>query len=180
MALSACATAPIPPRDLISGLAAHCGKAYAGRITSDPNPRDADFAGKDLIMHVRVCRADQAQVPFHVGDDRSRTWVITRLADGALRLKHDHRHADGTEDKLTQYGGDTVGAPQGLMAAFPVDSFSKEMFVREGLSVSLENVWIMQLTDTAFVYTLTRPGRRFEVTFDLTTPVLPPPTPWGY
>ena len=43
--------------------------------------------GKALVMHVRGCDEPSKQllVPFHVGDDHSRTWVITRTADG-LRL----------------------------------------------------------------------------------------------
>src|SRR3546814_7218118 len=76
----------------MAALASHCGQAFAGRIVVDepvaPGP-DA-FAGKALVMHVRGCDAParELRVPFHVGDDHSRTWVITRTADG-LRLKHD-------------------------------------------------------------------------------------------
>src|SRR3546814_4906706 len=96
-----------PADAFMAALASHCGQAFAGRIVVDepvaPGP-DA-FAGKALVMHVRGCDAParELRVPFHVGDDHSRTWVITRTADG-LRLKHDHRHADGSEDVLTMYG----------------------------------------------------------------------------
>ena len=48
-------------------------------------------------MHVRECSEDAIRIPFHVGEDRSRTWVVTRTANG-LRLKHDHRHEDGSEE----------------------------------------------------------------------------------
>ena len=58
-------------------------------------------------MHVRKCTADTIRIPFHVGDDASRTWVVTRTTTG-YRLKHDHRHRDGSEDKLTQYGGNST------------------------------------------------------------------------
>jgi hypothetical protein len=57
-------------------------------------------------MHVRTCSENALRIPFHVGDDHSRTWVITRTENG-LRLKHDHRHEDGSEDAVTQYGGDS-------------------------------------------------------------------------
>jgi hypothetical protein len=40
-----------------------------------------------------------------VGSDRSRTWVFTKTA-ASVRLKQDHRHKDGSEDRVTQYGGD--------------------------------------------------------------------------
>ena len=95
------------PRDHFARLSALCGKAFEGRIVSPPVAADASFAGKRLVMHVRECTADTIRIPFHVGDDRSRTWVVTRTATG-LRLKHDHRHRDGSEDKVTQYGGDSI------------------------------------------------------------------------
>ena len=41
-----------------------------------------------------------------VGEDRSRTWIVSVLSDGRLRLKHDHRHEDGEPDAITMYGGD--------------------------------------------------------------------------
>lgn len=62
---------------------------------------------------------------------------------------------------------------------FPADQFSKDLFQREDIPVSMDNVWIMDVTDTTFTYSLTRPNRLFEVTFDLTNPVETPPTPWG-
>ena len=95
----------------LAALATHCGQAFAGRIISnEPKPTTPDsFEGKPLVMHVRGCENPNQglRVPFHVGADHSRTWVLTRTAEG-LRLKHDHRHEDGSEDELTQYGGDTA------------------------------------------------------------------------
>jgi hypothetical protein len=165
---------------LIEGLAALCGQSFEGEITSPPVEMDGDFAGQRLVMHVRECFEDEVRVPFHVGDDHSRTWLITRLDDGRLRLKHDHRHEDGSEDTLTQYGGESVFPPVSARVEFPADQFSKDLFEREGIPVSMDNIWIMEVTDTTFVYTLTRPNRLFEVTFDLTSPVDTPPTPWGW
>jgi hypothetical protein len=102
-----CATAPSTPRrDFFDDLSTLCGKTYEGRIVSPIVPADAAFAGKRLVMHVRECSADTIRIPIHVGDDRSRTWVFSRTGAG-IRLKHDHRHQDGGEDKVTQYGGDS-------------------------------------------------------------------------
>jgi len=170
-----------PADDFLANVAALCGQAYEGRITAnDPAGANDPFAGKRLVMHVRACTADQVKIPFHVGDDRSRTWVLTRTADG-LRLKHDHRHADGTEDKVTQYGGDTAAAGTALRQEFPADAFSKDMFARENLPAGAQqNVWAMEVGSDAFVYELSRPGRLFRVEFDLTNPVPPPPAPWGH
>ncbi|MEI6859148.1 MAG: hypothetical protein V5788_05080, partial [Shewanella sp.] len=87
-------------------LAAHCGKAFEGTVTAG-NSADSAFSGKKLIMHVRECSETELKVPFHVGDDHSRTWVITKTQYG-LHLAHDHRHKDGSEDKVTMYGGMTA------------------------------------------------------------------------
>jgi len=165
-------------------LRAHCGKAYAGRIAIDtPTPAQSAFSGKTLVMHVRECGEDAIRVPFHVGDDRSRTWVLTRTASGS-RLKHDHRHEDGTPDKVTMYGGDSVAVRAqpdgGLRVEFPVDDESVSNFTANGLTASVRNTWAMELNATRFVYELSRPdGRLFRVEFDLTVPVSAPPPPWG-
>lgn len=158
-----------------------CGRAFAGRIVADtPPPSGADpFAGKPLVMHVRECDATRIRIPFFVGDDRSRTWVLTRTGSG-LRLKHDHRHPDGSEDAVTMYGGDSAGEGSTLRQTFPVDAESRAMFDREGRSVSNTNVWAMEIEPgRVFVYELSRPQRLFRVEFDLTRPVPAPPAPWG-
>ena len=180
LALSGCATlAPAPQDQFFSRLSALCGKAFEGRISSPPVDADASFAGKRLVMHVRECSADTIRIPFHVGDDRSRTWVVTRQPAG-LRLKHDHRHEDGSEDKLTQYGGDTASAGTAQRQEFPADQFSKDMFVRQDIPQSVPNVWAMEVAPgSMFAYELRRPNRFFRVDFDLTRPVAPPPPPWG-
>lgn len=188
LASAGCATADRPrdPRDAFFGrLSGLCGLAFKGRIASPPVESDSAFAGKALVMHVRDCSKDVIRIPFHVGDDRSRTWVVTRTSAG-LRLKHDHRHSDGSEDALTQYGGDTVGSGSlggpGTPArqAFPADDFSKAMFVRLNSAQSVPNVWAMEVEPgSVFAYELRRPGRYFRVEFDLRHPVAPPPPPWG-
>lgn len=167
------------PQDrFFRSLASLCGKALVGRIASPPVEADSAFAGKRLVMHVRSCTGDEIRVPFHVGEDRSRTWVVSRTGAG-LRLKHDHRHADGTEDRLTQYGGDTAGLGTARRQEFPADAFSKTLFARENIPASTANVWAMEVDGRAFAYELRRPGRFFRVEFDLARPVAPPPPPWG-
>jgi hypothetical protein len=181
LALAACATTPAPePTDaFFAQLSSLCGKAFEGRIASPPVEADGAFAGKRLVMHVRECSADTIRIPFHVGEDRSRTWVVTRAGAG-LRLKHDHRHEDGSEDKLTQYGGDSRGKGGPSRQEFPADQFSREMFVRENIPQSTANVWAMEVEPgRLFAYELRRPNRFFRVEFDLSRPVPPPPPPWG-
>ncbi len=184
LAAAGCATTPAAsPHDaFLARLQALCGQAFEGRVvTSDA--ADRDMAGQRLVMHVADCSDDRVRIPFHVGEDRSRTWVISRTAQG-LRLKHDHRHADGSEDLLTQYGGDTATPGTASRQDFPVDAESIALFRREGRDVSVTNIWAVEVTDGLFAYELRRPpgpnARHFRVEFDLTRPVATPPLPWGW
>ncbi len=194
LALSACASTPaaVSPQDAFwNALSSHCGKAYAGQLVSDQEA-DADMRGAAMVMHVRECSEDRITVPFHVQGkdgawDRSRTWIITRTSQG-LRLKHDHRHKDGSKDAVTMYGGDTATPGTARAQDFPVDAESVEMFEREGLAVSVTNIWRMEVDPAGtpgatFAYQLTRQppsNRKFRVEFDLTKPVTPPPAPWRW
>ena len=154
-------------------------KEWTGRIVSPPVAADASFAGKRLVMHVSECSADTIRIPFHVGDDRSRTWVITRTTAG-YRLKHDHRHPDGSEDKVTQYGGDSVTPVTANRQEFPADAFTKALLIREGNVAGASNIWAVEVDPgRTFAYELRRPNRFFRVEFDLTKPVAAPPAPWG-
>lgn len=175
----------ITPTDaFLAALAGHCGKAYAGRIVANepaaaPGTTPDPFEGKTLVMHVRECTPGEIRVPFHVGEDRSRTWVITRTDDG-LRLKHDHRHEDGSPDVLTLYGGDTTTPGTATRQEFPADAESKALFERQGLKASVANTWAIEIVPgQRYVYELARPGRLFRVEFDLTKPVVAPAPPWG-
>lgn len=158
-------------------LRAHCGKAYEGKVSVD-NPKSGGFEGR-LIMHVRNCTDTQLHIPFHVGDDHSRTWIITKTGSG-LSLKHDHRKKDGSYDVSTMYGGHTTDAGWANVQSFPADQYSKELFSRLGNPQSNSNIWQMYIYPQTFTYRLIREGREFRVDFDLTKPVALPPTPWGY
>ncbi len=178
-ALSACQPeAPSPQDAFFENLKRHCGEAYAGKLVSKDEV-DSDFAGKKMVMHVRECSDTELRIPFHVDDDHSRTWVITKT-DAGLRLKHDHRHEDGSEDAVTQYGGDTIYEGAKSRQVFPVDQYSIDMFLKEGLDVSIVNVWAMEINEAFFAYELSRPNRHFRVEFDVTKSVETPPAPWGF
>lgn len=194
LSLAACANLQSPTPDAASPveatpadtfyqrIASLCGQSFAGRIVADtPASATPDaFAGKALVMQVRECDEQGLRIPFHVGDDHSRTWVITPQA-GGLRLKHDHRHADGSDDATTMYGGDTRDAGTAQRQEFPVDAGSVAMFRAQGMQASVANTWAMEIVPGKnFVYELSRPGGRlFRVEFDLTHSVPAPPAPWG-
>lgn len=180
--LGGCATTTVAPADpqdaFMARLNALCGKAYEGRVVTT-DPADKDFASSRLVMHVRQCSPNEVRVPFHVGDNRSRTWIFTRTADG-IRLKHDHRLPDGKDDPVTMYGGDTAEPGTATAQAFPVDAESIALFKARGLDVSITNVWHVEVNDDSYAYVLRRANRHLRVEFDLNRPVAPPPAPWGY
>ena len=154
------------------------GQAYAGTLVSN-DAADADFKGADMRMGPAICDGDLIRIPFVVGEDRSRTWEVRRTEDG-IRLKHDHRHKDGTEDVLTQYGGDSDATGSSGQQDFPADAETKTLFIREGIEVSTQNTWSLEIEpNDMFVYQMRRPERLFRVEFDLTRSVDAPPPPWG-
>jgi hypothetical protein len=169
------ADAPASPHDAYwESLSQLCGQAFGGALTEDRGGSGLD--GRP-VMHVRVCEDDQIQIPFHVGENRSRTWLLTRT-DAGIRLKHDHREQDGSESEVTQYGGETTSRGSALRQDFPADAYTAEAFPWAG-----SNIWTMEIVPgERFTYLLRRHAddRVFRVDFDLTSPVEPPPTPWGY
>jgi hypothetical protein len=152
-----------------------CGQAFRGRAT-EVQAVETDFSD-EMIMHVRECREGEIRIPLHVGENRSRTWILTRTADG-LRLKHDHRFEDGSEEEVTQYGGDTTDPGTATRQEFPADRFTAEL-----LPEAATNVWTIEVQPgERFTYQLRREGtdRRVRFDFDLNDPVDPPPAPWGH
>jgi len=169
----------IPTHDaFFDAIKAHCGKAYSGKVTVDNAPGDS-FTNKPLVMFVRKCTDTELQIPFYVGDDASRTWIIKKTGSG-LSLKHDHRHQDGSMDDSTMYGGHTVDAGYNQVQSFPADQYSKELFVNSGIPQSITNIWQVFIYPDKYSYRLIREGREFRVDFDLTKPITPPSAPWGY
>lgn len=187
LTLAACASGDAPPEQdttvalspqdsFFTALASMCGQAFEGRVAED-SQADSAFAASTLVMHVRECTDSVLRVPFHVGENRSRTWVISRTATG-LRLKHDHRHEDGSEDSVTQYGGDSPGMGSGTRQEFAADAHTAAL-----IPAAATNVWSIELSPgSSYTYGLRREGtdRRFFVAFDLSRPVAAPPAPWGF
>ena len=153
----------------------HCGQTYEGTITAGATPNDP-FSGKKLVMHVRSCAENHIKIPFFVGEDKSRTWVLT-FDNDVITLKHDHRHQDGSEDKVTQYGGTASNSGLPNIQSFPADQFTADL-----IGYASNNVWWITLDENSFTYNLRRIGteRVFSVTFDLKKPIATPDAPWGW
>jgi hypothetical protein len=152
-----------------------CGRAFTGRVV-ESSPPDEALEDGPLVMHVRSCDVAEVRISFFVGDDRSRTWIVTPTGAG-LRLEHEHRHEDGEEDEVSGYGGETRGPGTATVQEFPADLRTGEL-----IPAAVDNVWSLEIRpDSVFVYALRREGtdRRVRVEFDLTRSVDTPPAPWA-
>ena len=153
-----------------------CGKAFAGTVAAAPAD-DTTFKDKQLVMHVRQCQKDGIRIPFVVGTDRSRTWVLTRKGS-RIELRHDHRHEDGKPDKVTMYGGWTTSGGMPTRQMFPADQQTVDV-----IAAAATNVWWIDIVPGEhFSYNLRRMGseRYFSIKFDVKTPVKTPEAPWGW
>jgi hypothetical protein len=151
-------SAPAPAQDardrFFATLKGLCGARFEGAMTF-PADGQHEFAGKRLVAHVASCSDDEVRVPFQVGEDRSRTWVFSRTADG-LQLKHDHRHADGTPDAVTLYGGLASATGTPLKQSFPADAYTAKL-----IPAAVTNVWTVSLSadGTSLTYHLERDAK---------------------
>ena len=170
LAAPAQGAAPTPEQAFFANLTALCGQSFAGkRISTDP--QDAAFDDQPLVMRVANCTADEIRIPFSVGADHSRTWIV-RLTPKGLSLKHDHRHTDGSEDSLSRYGGTADGTGSATRQQFPADAETKALFTAQNAIVSRTNVWALELhPEQTFLYELKRHNRDFRVAFDLARPI---------
>ena len=129
-----------------------CGEEYRGETVFPEDPKH-EMYGADLYMKIESCSADEIRIPFHVNDDRSRTWVISKTDKGLL-LKHDHRDpGTGIEHDLTQYGGYSSVHGSRNIQHFEADEETAQM-----LPEAATNVWMMGVNpeEGTFTYYLKR------------------------
>lgn len=164
------ASLPSEQQEFWANLEEHCGMAYpghAGIIREGDARRDSLYAGYEMVSHFRQCFDDELRIPGHIGEDRSRTWILT-VVNGGLDLRHDHREEDGSDSEVTMYGASTAEPGSPL----------RQEFVRDG-----PGYWVLELApeENRFSYG-NHDGEEWLVRFDfdLGEPVAPPPPPWGY
>ncbi len=159
-------TGPDPRTAFWEQLSRLCGSRFEGYSSFPPDP-DHSFAGKLLVATVETCTADEIRIPFAVGEDRSRTWILTRSAEG-LSLKHDHRHEDGSPDEITMYGGWAAGRGTAWSQSFSADEHTRSL-----IPEAATNVWTLSLAPDggSLTYSLTRHSQpRFEATLEAAEP----------
>lgn len=161
-------------KEFWNNLKALNGKAFEGQLMSAP--ANDDFAGKKLVMYVLDADDETILIPFNVGDNRSRTWIL-KYKNGRIELKHDHRHEDGSHDEVTMYGGTSTNSGTPNMQVFPADQETVSV-----IPAAFSNTWWITVDSTSYTYNLRRLGsdRVFTVSFDLTKEVEIPLPSWGW
>lgn len=149
------------------------GQYFEGEIISGGKEGDG-FVGKRLLMEVMNYEEREVRIPFYVGDDKSRTWILS-FSNNVLTLKHDHRHKDGSADETTFYGGTATNEGSDSIQVFPADSETCQM-----IDYACQNVWWITMDGKTYTYNLRRIGsdRLFTVKFDLSKPVESNFKPW--
>lgn len=140
-----------------------CGQRFEGATEFPKDDPTHALAGKKLTISVEQCSENEIRIPLQAGEDKSRTWILS-LRDGRLLLKHDHRHADGTPDKVTMYGG-WAAEGDANRQRFPADSDTAAL-----IPEAATNVWTLEIDPAKeqFVYSLERHGQpRYKAVFSL-------------
>lgn len=140
-----------------------CGQRFDGATEFPKDDPEHALAGKKLTISVEQCSDNEIRIPLQAGEDKSRTWILT-LRDGRLLLKHDHRHADGTPDKVTMYGGWAVEGAANWQR-FAADSETAKL-----IPEAATNVWTLEIDSAKeqFLYALERHGQpRYKAVFSL-------------
>lgn len=176
---AACSTENQPYDLFFDQLAEHCGNAYPGSLTLEPEGDEMLTGTEMLIVHFRECDENELKVPFHIeleeeDWDRSRTWIFTRHEDG-LELRHDHRNRDGSDDDVTMYGGFSVGDGTAMRQEFQSVERSEETGIFRGWRIEI-------VPGDRYTYgTIRGEEWSWRVDFDLSEPLDEvPPAPWGH
>jgi hypothetical protein len=152
-----------PAVEFFNNMSELCGETFTGGIDYPDDP-EHEMAGFEYTMIVESCTEKEIRIPFHVGENKSRTWVLTLEGDRLL-FKHDHRHEDGTPEDLTMYGGYANENGDAYRQYFPADQQTTDM-----LPEAASNVWMMHIDEenSQFVYYLERHNApRFRAVFTM-------------
>lgn len=143
-----------------------CGNSFAGEVIHPETP-PRGFTDP-LVAHFTVCEDNIVHIPFHVGENQTRTWMLT-LSDEGILFKHDHRNPDGTPDGLTNYGGWADERGNELKQYFPADE--ETIGFRDNLR---SHIWVIEISEDMSTYSYSLyiwENLYFKADFDLTKPL---------
>jgi len=152
--------------DFFDHLKTLCGSSYTGEVIQPETP-PRGFTDP-LVAHFSHCEEDEIRIPFHVGENESRTWILTKSEEGVL-FKHDHRHPDGTPEDMTNYGGWATDDGTAFKQRFPADEHT--ISLRDNLR---SHIWKIELSEdlSTFSYSLyLYENLYFRADFDLAEPI---------
>lgn len=147
----------------LAGLGELCGRTLTGAVVED-DTNDPVWGGAEIVVGPVACMKDRIAMPLAVGDDTSRTWIVTPDPE-RLVLKHRHLLGDGSVDPVSNYGG-TADPARGtaVRQVFPVDAESVATFEANGLTASVTNRWVLEVlpgnngSGSGLAYELRRPA----------------------
>lgn len=154
--------------DFFNNLKTLCGWSFPGKQIFMAAGREC-WEDKSMVINVSFCEEGAIHIPLHLDEDQSRTMIFLN-DEGKLRLRHDHRSADGTPEEITHYGGyaDKYRATS-LHQVFMADEYTGRL-----IPGSAGSEWIVALKDemTILSYQLHQEGKLiFRADFDLRNPL---------
>lgn len=154
-----------------------CGQAFEGRA-AEWTAVDAAAASEPLVLDVWQCYHDEIRLAFHIGDDASRVWLLSRDAEG-LHLAHEVHAEDGTTSDVSGYGG--VAGEEGTASR---QEFRSDYETDARVPAAAGSVWTLEVVPRerlTYAFRSDREDVTFRVDFDLTHHVSGrPAAPWGY
>jgi hypothetical protein len=158
-------------RAFFENMRAMCGQTFGGR-TVHAEAHDRTFEPARLFFVVEECSEDELRIPFIVGDDDSRTWIL-EMGDEGLTFRHEHLRPDGTPHEVSGFGGHATRDGTATFQSFP------DFWMTEETPAAERRVWRLAIDreHDLFVYYLDRGGEpAYRLVFHLGPPS-PPLTP---
>ncbi len=142
-----------------------CGKLLPGDMLSRRSA-DRDWRRAGVSLDVVECSREGVRMVLAVGDDRSRSWILTPQ-DGGILFRIDR--AEGTGPGVTGYGGLSTEGADAMRQIFPTDDVTKEIFTERNLVLALDNVWSLTLDPESghLTYEVERTSGGRKMRFDL-------------
>lgn len=148
-----------------NNISALCGQTLSGKVLVN-QPADPFWNGKTLRLAIGQCSHSDVVMVLSTGDRKPLMLTLRQRAD-SLQLEHRYLLPDGSEGKLSRFGGRTQGPGSPARQQFPADAMSKALFMDNNMKDATFNVWEISLEGGQLHYRLDRSGRHFDAAFTL-------------